>query len=147
MSTLRMKVAQLDKVRQERLQQLESELGYQVLALHPETQLAHLSDAQSKRLAAMERELGVTLVAYESTAAMKLATPSSASLKRISALEKELGLVFVAYDLARQEIGEYEVSEFVSRPAKLSNEQSQRLQIAETEVGLTLMAYEPTDDA
>ena len=137
-----MKVAQLDRVRESRIRELEKELKVQVLALHPETQQARLSQEQMARLDAMEMELGVTLVAYESTAPLKLAHPSAEQLKEITEVEKKLGLVLVAYELNRQELTEqYAVSEQDALSAKLSAKQYKRLQAVEAEVGLTLMAY------
>ena len=143
MSTSQMKVAQLDRVRESRIRELEKELKAQVLALHPETQQAHLSNEQMLRLQSMERELGVTLVAYESAAPLRLAHPSAEQLKQITEVEKQLGLVFVAYELNRQELVEpHAVSEMEASPAKLSDKQYKRLQAVEAEVGLTLMAYQ-----
>lgn len=145
MSTSHMKIAQLDKVREGRIRELEKELKVQVLALHPETQQANLSKDQMTRLQSMERELGVTLVAYESTAPLRLAQPPAEQLNRISEVERELGLVFVAYELNRQEVTEpHFVSEQEASPARLSDKQYKRLQAVEAEVGLTLMAYART---
>jgi hypothetical protein len=138
-----MKVAQLDRLRESRIRDLEKELKVQVLALHPETQQAPLSKDQMSRLQSMERELGVTLVAYESTAPLRLAQPTAEQLKRMTELEKQLGLVFVAYELNRQELtAPHVVSEMDASPAKLSDKQYKRLQAVEAEVGLTLMAYQ-----
>lgn len=143
MSTSQMKIAQLDRLRESRISELEKELKVQVLALHPETQQAQLSKEQMSRLQSMERELGVTLVAYESTAPLKLGNPTAEQLKQITELEKKLGLVFVAYELNRQELtGPHVVSEREALPAKLSDKQYKRLQAVEVEVGLTLMAYQ-----
>ena len=140
MST-QMRVAQLDRVRESRIRELEKELKVQVLALHPETQQAQLSKEQMTRLQSMERELNVTLVAYESTAPLRLAHPSAEQLTRIAQVERELGLVFVAYEPNRQELTEpHFVSEQEAVPAKLSDKQYKRLQAVEAEVGLTLMA-------
>jgi hypothetical protein len=143
MGTSQMKVAQLDNARQNRIHELEKELGVQVLALHPETQQANLSKEQLVRLQSMERELSVSLVAYESTEPLRLASPSKEQLKRVEAVERELGLVFVAYELARQDSTlPHVVAKQEAQPAKLSDKQYKRLQAAETEVGLTLMAYQ-----
>jgi len=143
MSTSHMKVAQLDQLRENRIRELEKDIGFQILALHPETQQAHLSKDQTERLQLMERELGVTLVAYESSSPLRLAHPAKEQLKRIDAMEKELGLVFVAYEVARQEwTVPHVVSELEASPAKLSDKQNKRLQAVEEEVGLTLMAFQ-----
>lgn len=144
MSTSNMKVAQLDKVRESRIQELEKELKVRVLALHPETQQAQLSKEQMTRLESIEMELGVTLVAYQSSAPLRLAQPTAEQLKQITELEKKLGLVFVAYELNRQELtAPHFVSGQEGSPAKLSDKQYKRLQAVEAEVGLTLMAYTP----
>lgn len=142
MSTFQMKVAQLDKAREEKIRGLATELGLQVLALHPETQLANLSKEQSLRLNSMERELDVSLVAYVSTAPLTLANPPKDKLKRIGEVEKELGLVFVAYELARQSSDQFALPKRQGQAAKLSDKQYRRLQAVEEEVGLTLMAYQ-----
>src|SRR3954451_6147088 len=106
MSTSQMRIAPLDRLRESRIRELEKELKIQVLALHPETQQAQLSKEKVSRLQSMERELGVTLVAYESTAPLKLANPTADQLKQVTELEKKLSLVFVAYELNRQELTE-----------------------------------------
>jgi hypothetical protein len=90
----------------------------------------------------MERELDVTLVAYQSSAMLKLAKPSTSHLKRVKTVEKETGLVLVAYELAGEEPSDpYVVSELEAKPVELSEKQLERLRAVEEEVGLTLMAY------
>jgi hypothetical protein len=142
---LQMIAAQLDGVREKRIRELEQELGCLVVALHPETQLADLSKRQAERVAAVERELGVSLVAYESTAPFRLARPSRAQQKRIEMAEKETGLVLIAYEVVQETAAEFAVPDDEARPFKLSEEQFRRLQMVEQEVGLTLMAYESSD--
>jgi len=137
-----MNIPQLDKVRQKRLRELERELGLQIVALKPETQMIQLTEEQALRLHFMERELGATLVAYESATRMQLATPAKRALEQMQALEKQLGYVLVAYELARPEAKAGNIApESMAPPAQLSEEQFERLQTAEEELGLTLMAY------
>lgn len=150
MSTSRMNIAQLDRVRQRRIHELERELGCQVVALKPETQLVPLTEEQAQRLQFMERELGATLIAYESSTRMQLATPGERALEQMQALEKQLGYVLVAYELARPQAKAGNIApEYTPPPAQLSEEQFKRLQAAEEEIGLTLMAYQSDqkDDA
>lgn len=146
MSVLQMQVAHLDKVREQRIRELETELGCQVVALQPETRLVELSKEQARRVEAVERELAVTLVAYEPFHRLQLAKPPPEKLKRIRALEKDLEYVLIAYEVARQEASAYQVPEDAARPVKLSDAQYRRLQTVEAEVGLTLMAYQAEDD-
>lgn len=143
MSASQMNIAQLDKVRQKRIRELERELGCRVVALKPETQLVRLTEEQALRLSFMERELGATLVAYEATTKMQLATPAERALEQMQALEKKLGYVLVAYELAQPEAKAGNIApEYTAPPAQLSEEQFERLQAAEEEIGLTLMAYQ-----
>lgn len=147
MSTSQMNIAQLDKVRQKRIHELERELGVRVVALKPETQLVQLTEEQALRLQFMERELGATLVAYESPTKMQLATPAERALEQMQTLEKQLGYVLVAYELAKPEAKAGNIApEYTGRTAQLSEEQFERLQEAEEEIGLTLMAYESTQE-
>lgn len=142
MSASQMNIAQLDKVRQKRIHELERELGVRVVALRPETQLVQLTEEQALRLQFMERELGATLVAYESPTKMQLATPAERALEKMQTLEKQLGYVLVAYELAKPEAKARNIApEYMSPPAQLSEEQFERLQAAEEELGLTLMVY------
>jgi hypothetical protein len=142
MNTAQMKFAPLDNVRGNRIRELESELGFSVVALVEESQQAYLSDEKMLRLQAMERELGVTLVAYESASPLRLANPTRDQLAQLEELEKKTGLVLVAYELNSRSSSYPLVSERDARPANLSDEQYQRLQEVECEVNLTLMAYE-----
>jgi hypothetical protein len=66
MANPRMKVAELDPARLEKVRKLEAELGAYVVALEPEFRLAELTAEQVERLRAAERELGVVLLAYGS---------------------------------------------------------------------------------
>jgi hypothetical protein len=141
--SMQMTATRLDITRQQRITELEKELKVQLVALHPETQLASLTKQQSERLAAFERELGVSLVAYEAHVPLRLANPNRKQQQRIEVAEKETGLVLVAYELVDEKPDAFNVNEADGRPAKLSDDQYRRLQSVEEEVGLTLMAYEP----
>jgi hypothetical protein len=66
MTSPRMKVAELDPARLEKVCKLEEELGAYVVALEPAFRLAELTAEQIDRLEAAEKELGVVLLAYES---------------------------------------------------------------------------------
>lgn len=139
--SMQMKAAALDGVRQQRIRELETELGVQLMALHPETQLAALTKQQAERLAQVERELGVSLVAHESSAPLRLANPNRKQQQRIAEAEKETKLVLVAYELVEEKAAPFEAGQD-TKPAKLSDEQFRRLKTVENEVGLTLMAFE-----
>ena len=65
MAETRMRVAQLDRERLEKVRALEAEIGVCVVALEQEFRLADISEAQLKRLQEAEKELGVVLLAYE----------------------------------------------------------------------------------
>lgn len=144
MSASQLNIAQLDKVRERRIRELERELGCQIVALKPETQTVPLTEEQAQRLSGMERELGVTLVAYEPTLKVRQATPPEGALKQMRALEKKLGYILVAYELAPQQAAA--VPEYSAPPAELTDKQFERLQKAEEEVGLTLMAYKSAQE-
>jgi hypothetical protein len=58
-------------------------------------QVAQLDEARMKQVQALERELGVWLVALEPEA--QPASLSDEQLKKLQAKEKELGVVLVAY--------------------------------------------------
>jgi uncharacterized protein YbaP (TraB family) len=57
---------------------------------------AHLKPEQVEKMKAIEKELKVTLLAYEKPTYSAL---SDADLKRIQDLEKDLGLSLVAYEV------------------------------------------------
>ena len=65
MSEPRMRVAQLDKARLEKVQDLERELGTSLVALEREFSLDELSEEQLKKLQQAEAEMGVVLLAYK----------------------------------------------------------------------------------
>ncbi|HEY0514967.1 MAG TPA: hypothetical protein VGH73_23940 [Thermoanaerobaculia bacterium] len=134
--------AGLDKVRTERLRALETELGFRIRALDPGPQLAELSLEHYARVQALEKELGITLVAFGSISQIRLAQPSKQQLQRLSGVEKELGFILVAYELAGEDVRTPRASDAEkARLAKLSDQQYEKLHKVEEEVGLTLMAY------
>lgn len=65
MTTPRMRIADLDSARLEKVRKLEKELGAYVVALEPQVPLAKLTGEQLARLEAAEKELGVVLLAYK----------------------------------------------------------------------------------
>ena len=65
MTTQKMKIAYLDETALAKLKQMEESLGTLILALEPHYPLAELSPEQVERLQKLERELGVTLIAYQ----------------------------------------------------------------------------------
>jgi len=139
---IRMSNVKLDKVREQKVRELEANLGFQVVALQPETELARLSKEQAVHLHFVEKELGVTLVAYNSPARLRLANPPEKYLKQLEKLEKQLGLVLVAYELNQpDERSQFLAAEQSAQPAELSAEKFKLLQKVESETGLTLMAY------
>jgi len=89
----------------------------------------------------MEREFGVSLVAYEGIDYYRIASLPGYELQRMQQLEKDTGLCFVAY----QHISEDPVAQSF-RPegykvANLTENQSKRLQQAERETSSLLVAY------
>jgi len=65
MTTPRMKIANLDDASLAKLKQMEESFGSLILALEPHHPLADLSEDQVQRLQILEKELGVTLIAYK----------------------------------------------------------------------------------
>ena len=65
MAQPRMKVAELDDARLERLRTLEDELGTCIVALTPQYPRADLPADKIERLQAAEQEMGVVLLAYQ----------------------------------------------------------------------------------
>jgi hypothetical protein len=65
MTNRKMKIAYLDETALAKLKQMEESLGTLILALEPHYPLAELSPEQVEKLQALERELGVTLIAYQ----------------------------------------------------------------------------------
>jgi hypothetical protein len=132
----------IDRARAARLTDLEAELGCRILAVADDLQLAQLSPEQQSRLRTFERELGASLVAFETASQLRLAKVGKDKLKRLHDVERELGFVLVAYELAGKDL----VARRVTRPqgerlAKLTPAQGTRLRQVEEEVGLQLMAF------
>ncbi len=65
MPTPQLKIANLDEASLARLKQMEEAFGAPIIALEPYHPLAELTDDQVKKLQALERELGVILIAYQ----------------------------------------------------------------------------------
>ena len=65
MTNRKMKIAYLDETALAKLKRMEESLGTLILALEPHYPLAELSPEQVEKLQALERELGVTLIAYQ----------------------------------------------------------------------------------
>ena len=65
MAETRMRVAQLDRERLDKVRALEVEMGVCLVALEQEFRLADVSEAQLKRLQEAEKEMGIVLLAYE----------------------------------------------------------------------------------
>ncbi len=65
MTTPRMKIANLDDASLEKLKRMEDAFGSLILALEPQHPLADLSEDQVQKLQILEKELGVTLIAYQ----------------------------------------------------------------------------------
>ena len=64
-----MQLANLDQTAVERLQQLEQELGVELIALEPGPDFARLDRDQIARLRAAEDEFGTVLIAFRRDAA------------------------------------------------------------------------------
>lgn len=65
MAARRMKIASLDESELKKIHQMEESMGTLILALEPHIPLADLTDEQVEMLGALEKELGVVLIAYQ----------------------------------------------------------------------------------
>jgi hypothetical protein len=65
MAARRMKIASLDESELKKIRQMEESMGTLILALEPHIPLADLTDEQIEMLGALEKELGVVLIAYQ----------------------------------------------------------------------------------
>jgi hypothetical protein len=65
MAARRMKIASLDESELKKIRQMEESMGTLILALEPHIPLADLTDVQIEMLGALEKELGVVLIAYQ----------------------------------------------------------------------------------
>jgi hypothetical protein len=61
----RLKIANLDEASLEKLRRMEAATGTLILALEPHYPPAKLSEEQVAKLKALEEELGVVLIAYQ----------------------------------------------------------------------------------
>lgn len=64
MATIRMKYAQLDEDNLEKVRSLEKQTGAVVLVMEKIHPLARLTDPQIQQIQALEKDLGVILIAY-----------------------------------------------------------------------------------
>jgi hypothetical protein len=133
--------ANLDETMTNNIRALEQDLQCRIVALQPKIPYANLSRDQLAKLQSMERELGVSLVAYEAIDHYRIANLPGHELQRMQQLEKDTGLFMVAY----QHISEDPVAQSF-RPegykvANLTENQSKRLQQAERETSSLLVAY------
>lgn len=134
--------ARLNELTTNKLRLLEEDLHCLVVALEAKVEYAKLSDDQFARIQHMERELGVSLVAYRATDYYRLATIPAQMLQRVQQLENDTGLVFIAYQhILEDATGENIHPEDGYEVADLSEDQAERLQRSERETNLLLMAY------
>jgi hypothetical protein len=61
-----MKIANLDEAGIKRIRQMEESFGTLIVALEPHVPLAGLTEEQVLKLQALEQDLGVVLIAYQS---------------------------------------------------------------------------------
>jgi len=59
-----MKIARLDQAAVEQIRLLEKEMGVQIMAFEPGSELAKLTDEQLARIKSLEDALGVVLLVY-----------------------------------------------------------------------------------
>lgn len=145
MSTDRMRIARLDEGQQEAIRSMEAQLRCRIVALEAAPALAELSPQQVGRLQLFEQEMGVTLVAYESSAGFQIARASADQRRRMEALEKELDFVLVAYERAQPRIA---APVLLDEPlAALPAKDYDRLQELEEKLGVVLMALGSNGDA
>lgn len=131
----------LDETMTNKIRALEKDLQCRIVALQPKIPYANLSRDQLAKLQSMERELGVSMVAYEAIDYYRIANLPGHELQRMQQLEKDTGLFMVAY----QHISEGPVTQSF-RPegykvADLSENQAKRLQETEHETNSLLVAY------
>lgn len=137
----RFEPARLDEATTNRIRSLEEDLQCLVVALEVKAPYAKLSHDQCKKLQHIEGELGVSLVAYQSTDYYRIASVHSETLQRMHQLEKDAGLVLVAYQHIREDPSRESFPKRGNEVAELSKDQVARLQQSESETNLMLMAY------
>src|SRR4030095_9095697 len=137
----RLERASLDETMANKIRSLEQDLQCRIVALQPKVQYANLSRDQFAKLQSIEREFGVSLVAYEGIDYYRIASLPAHELQRVQQLEKDTGLFFVAYQHISEDPvtqtfhpGDYEV-------ADLSEDRLRRLQQKECETNFLLVAY------
>ncbi len=65
MPTPKIRIAKLDNETIDKIQAMEAELGYSIVALEPYYLPASLTTSQMDKLKFLEQELGVVLLAYK----------------------------------------------------------------------------------
>jgi hypothetical protein len=135
-------IARLDNTQLQRLQGIEAQFGCQIVAYRLEAQVANLSPEGFHQLRQLEHQLGVALVAYESTAREELARPTPKQLERLREIERELGLMVVGYNRRAPAAPPLAATDPDRRLAALHEDQYERLHSLEVETNLILMAYE-----
>jgi hypothetical protein len=134
--------ARLNEATTNKLRLLEEDFHCRVVALQAKVQYAELSRDQFAKIQHMERELAVSLVAYQATDYYRFASLPAQTLQRVQQLEKDTGVVFVAYQHIHEDAtGENFHPEDGFEVADLSEDQAERLQRSERETNLLLMAY------
>jgi hypothetical protein len=138
----RLERARLDEATANKIRSLEQELQCRVVPLEAKVQFAELWHDQFVRLERVEKELGVSLVAYRATDYYQIANVKERTLEQVQQLESDTGLVFIAYQHIRENpVPESTPSEFGYEPAVLSEDQADQLRRGEAETNLVLMAY------
>jgi len=136
----RLSPARLNGTLENELRTLETSFGCLIVAYQHEAQLADLSPADYTQVQRLERDLGISLVAYEPISRHKVAQPSAKQLERIHALERELDLVLVAYRHEQAPPAPVATAP-ETKLAQLAEDQYERLHQIEEHTGLVLMAY------
>jgi hypothetical protein len=137
----RLSPARLNGSLAQELRTLEVRFGCWIVAYQYEAQLAQLSRADYAQVEELEQHLGVSLVAYESSARCQVAHPSPHQLERIHALERELDLILIAYHHEHAPTAQLTTLAPGQQLAKLAEDQYERLHQIEEQTGLVLMAY------
>lgn len=65
MPTPQIRIAKLDDATLDKIKVMEEEFGHSIVALEPYYPAAQLTEDQIKKLKALEKELGVVLLAYQ----------------------------------------------------------------------------------
>ena len=137
----RLSPARLNGTLENELRTLEASFGCLIVAYQYEAALADLSPSDYARVQRLERDLGISLVAYEPISRYKMAQPSAQQLAQIHALERELDLVLVAYHHEQAPPPEPAITSPDTPLAQLAEDQYERLHQIEEQTGLVLMAY------